>query len=228
MLEYPKIHTIYKRDMETKGNPIIVGQYTFPEFEYLEKNRWVYTEKVDGTNIRIGLNGASNNMLFAGRTDNAQTPTFLLTKLQELFPNADKFIEVFGDDAHDVVLFGEGYGARIQKGGGNYIPDGVGFVLFDVLVGEWWLKREDVEDVAQKLGLDVVPIIGEGDLREATARCMAGFKSKWGDFIAEGMVLRPATELRTRSGHRIITKLKYKDFIHQPVESQSVHAENVA
>lgn len=221
MIEYPKINTIYKRNMEAKGNPIIVGEFSMDEFAYLERNAWVWTEKVDGTNIRIGLNGTGNNMLFAGRTDNAQTPTFLLAKLQELFPNADKFIEVFGDAAHETILFGEGYGARIQKGGGNYIKDGVGFILFDVLVGEWWLKREDVEDIAAKLSLDVVPIIGEGDLLEATGRCMAGFKSKWGDFIAEGMVLRPKTELRTRSGHRIITKLKWRDFIHQPLEVES-------
>jgi hypothetical protein len=42
--------------------------------------------------------------------------------------------------------------------------------------------------------------------------CEEGFKSHWGDFIAEGIVARPKVELKTRAGHRIITKLKYKDF----------------
>ena len=41
-----------------------------------------------------------------------------------------------------------------------------------------------------------------------------GFKSQWGDFMAEGIVARPAQELRTRDGHRIITKIKHKDFAH--------------
>jgi hypothetical protein len=40
-----------------------------------------------------------------------------------------------------------------------------------------------------------------------------GFKSQWGDFIAEGIVARPVVELKSRNGDRIITKIKYKDFI---------------
>lgn len=39
-----------------------------------------------------------------------------------------------------------------------------------------------------------------------------GFKSQWGDFIAEGIVARPMTELKNRNGSRIITKIKHKDF----------------
>jgi hypothetical protein len=39
-----------------------------------------------------------------------------------------------------------------------------------------------------------------------------GVKSWWGDFDAEGIVARPQVELFTRAGHRIITKLKCKDF----------------
>jgi len=86
------------------------------------------------------------------------------------------------------------------------------FVLFDVKVGDWWLQRADVEGVASKLGIDVVPVIGTGTLHEMVAVCSQSFASAWGDFTAEGIVARPVTELRTRSGQRVITKLKYKDF----------------
>ena len=110
------------------------------------------------------------------------------------------------------MLFGEGYGARIQKGGGNYISDHTDFVLFDVRVGNWWLNRCDVESVAKRLGLRVVPVIGEGTLCDMVELTREGFKSTWGDFQAEGVVARPATELCTRGGHRIITKIKCKDF----------------
>lgn len=41
-----------------------------------------------------------------------------------------------------------------------------------------------------------------------------GFMSQWGEFIAEGIVARPKVELQTKAGSRIITKVKYKDFIH--------------
>jgi len=48
--------------------------------------------------------------------------------------------------------------------------------------------------------------------------CRAGLVSKWGDFEAEGIVARPAVELKTRAGERIITKLKTRDF-HANIES---------
>lgn len=74
------------------------------------------------------------------------------------------------------------------------------------------MQRADVEDVAQKLGLDVVPVIGEGTLHEAVCRAKSGIRSAWGDFEAEGIVARPKTELNTRSGHRLIAKIKCRDF----------------
>lgn len=176
---------------------------------------------VHNTNIRVmykGNEAFGDDLTFGGKTDNAQIPAQLVNKLNELF-TIDQFRDIFPATLVDLIetspsvcLYGEGYGAKIQKGGGNYIPDGVNFVLFDVKVGDWWLKREDVEDIANKLAISVVPIIGEGTLDELARRCEEGFNSQWGDFIAEGIVARPKVELRDRAGHRIITKLKYKDF----------------
>lgn len=85
-------------------------------------------------------------------------------------------------------------------------------MLFDVKVGDWWLRRSSIEEIATKFGLDVVPIIGEGTLPQMVEMCRAGFSSAWGDFPAEGIVARPAVELLTRNRERLITKLKAKDF----------------
>lgn len=210
MREYHKIQTIFKRN--EANHKIIEGDYSMPEFEYLKDNQWVFTEKVDGTNVRVMWDGKS--VVFGGKTDDAQMPVFLLYKLQELFEGTAKkqlFKEKFGEEG-GVCLYGEGYGAKIQKGGGNYISDGVSFVLFDVKIGDWWLKREDIEDIANYFGIKIVPIIGEGTLSEAVEKTRQGFNSQWGDFIAEGIVLRPKTELKNRKGERIITKIKHKDF----------------
>jgi len=211
MKQYHKIQTIYKRDMNN-GGKIIEDKFSLPEFEYLKNNKWIATEKVDGTNIRIIWNG--ENVMFGGKTDNASIPVFLLYKLQELFEGTAKkklFTEKFGTEGN-VCLYGEGYGARIQKGGGNYIPNGVNFVLFDVKIGEWWLQRKDVEEIAGYFGLELVPILGEMTLSEAVEKVKKGFNSQWGDFIAEGLVLKPKIELFNREGERILTKIKYKDF----------------
>lgn len=207
MSEYHKIQTLYKRDMASKRKTLLEGQWTLPEFEYLADNRWVFSEKVDGTNIRVTCQGG--NLTFDGRSDYAQIPVPLIKRLHERFlPLAARLAEVFDAGA---VLYGEGYGAKIQGGGGKYRPD-PDFVLFDVRVGEWWLQRADVEDVAAKLGLDVVPVIGEGTLHDAVSIAKAGLTSRWGDFQAEGIVARPKTELRTRRGDRLIAKIKCRDF----------------
>ena len=158
MSEYHKIQTIFKRDMASKRKTLMEGDWTLPEFEYLAGNAWTFTEKVDGTNIRVIFKDGA--IALGGRTEDAEIPAPLVSRLNERFlPLAQRLGEVFTDGA--AVLYGEGYGAKIQKGGGNYRAD-QDFVLFDVRVGPWWLQRADVEDVAQKLGLDVVPVIGEG------------------------------------------------------------------
>ncbi|KKM86052.1 hypothetical protein LCGC14_1282820 [marine sediment metagenome] len=207
MYPYHKITTVYKRD-PTNNYKTLLDEFAHPEFDYLKSNNWVFTEKVDGTNIRVMYD--AEGIRFGGKTDKAQIPPFLESKLQEVF-TLENVQNAFDYDT-GVCLYGEGFGARIQKGGGNYISDGVDFCLFDVKVGEMFLERENVEDVAEKLGLQITPIIGQGNLYTAVEQTRNGFMSRWGDFQAEGMVMRPEVELLNRRGNRIITKIKHKDF----------------
>jgi ATP-dependent RNA circularization protein (DNA/RNA ligase family) len=206
---YHKIPGLYMRE-ESKPFNLIEGVYREPELELLKDIEWTFTEKVDGTNIRVIWDG--HNVVFGGRTENAQIPSHLVTKLNELFMGTrveQVFEQVFGES--EAILFGESYGAKIQKGGGNY-SETQEFVLFDVKVGEWYLKREDVEDVAEKFSLKVVPIVAKGNLQTGVDLVKAGLKSQWGDFIAEGLVAKPTTDLFNRKGERILTKIKTEDF----------------
>lgn len=207
MEEYYKIQTVFKRDPENRYKTLLHGDYSIPEFEFLKDNEWVFTEKVDGTNIRVIY--ATDGIEFRGKTDRAQLPSELIKRLNERFlPQLKTFESGFSDGG--VCLYGEGYGLKIQAGG-KYRQD-QDFVLFDVKIGGWWLQRKDVEDIAVQFGLDVVPIIGSGTLLDMVKKTQVGFNSIWGEFKAEGIVARPATELRTRSGSRLITKIKHKDF----------------
>ena len=226
MPTYHKIQTLFKRHQSGKNKgKMIKGDWTTPELEYLAGNEWEFTEKVDGTNIRIGYYHSYHGyprVAFAGRSDNAVIPNPLMEHLEatftpELFNNAD---------LPECVLFGEGYGPKIQNGG-NYRSD-VSFVLFDVYVDGWWLKRKDVDDVAEKLNIDSVPVIGYGTLQDAIDIVETGItfnkgggiekwgngglQSQWGNFEAEGIVARPKVHLTDRSGSRIITKIKAVDF----------------
>jgi len=209
MNKYPKIKTVFLRDPDTKYKTLLWGQYALPEFEYLKNNIWVFTEKIDGTNVRVMWDCEAGTLQFGGRTDDAQMPTFLYSKLQTMFP-IKKFQSAYPDIS--MTIYGEGFGARIQKGGGNYIPDGVSVIAFDVLIGDTWLERDNVEDIAGVLCIDVVPIVGMGILNAGIDLVGDGLLSKFGSFPAEGLVMRPQVELLNRGGGRIITKIKHKDF----------------
>lgn len=211
MKEYHKIQTMFKRDMANKGK-IIIGNWSLPEFEYLKDNKWVFTEKVDGTNIRVMFDGSE--IRYNGKTDNAQLPGDLIEKLHKMFDcQLNLFKETFpakeGQETK-VCFYGEGYGGSIQKGT-KYSKD-KDFVMFDILIGDMWLQRKDVEEIAFKFGVKIVPIVGEGTLEQGIELVKNGFNSQWGEFVAEGIVARPAVEMKTRRGGRMITKIKYCDF----------------
>lgn len=213
MQKYHKIQTMFKRDPETNYKTILLGEWARPEFRHLQDLSWEWTEKIDGTNIRVIWNTPSEvtpgSLEFRGKSDNAQIPPFLSEKLKEMFPE-EKFYELYPD--MPMCIYGEGYGAKIQKGGGNYIPDGVSFIAFDVCIGETWLERKNVADIADKLNIDIVPIVSYGPLVSAALYAQDGFESSIGSAQAEGLVLRPSVGLLDRMGHRIITKIKHKDF----------------
>ena len=212
MQEYHKIQSIFKRDPDNNFKTFIDGDWSLPEFEYLADNSWAGTEKVDGTNIRViyEANGFENTVIFKGKTEKAQIPPFLLIKLAELFP-VEHFIE---NELPSLCLYGEGYGAKIQKAGGNYIPDGVCFVLFDVMINGIWLERENIEDIGKRLHIKVVPVVFIHTLINAIELIKSKtLVSSWNpSVLAEGLVLKPECELKDRLGNRIITKIKHKDF----------------
>ena len=210
MKEYHKVQTVFLRNPADNFKTLLEGDWSSPELEVLKDIEWIWTEKIDGTNIRIMWDGQT--VRFGGRSNKAEIPLFLFASLQEIFTN-EKMKEVFLETA-DICLYGEGYGARIQKGG-NYIPDGTSFILFDCKINDWWLMRDSLEDLAEKFSINIVPVIGRGPLLDAVEYCRAGFKSTMAynkNYDAEGLVMKPPVELYNRGGKRIVTKIKYKDF----------------
>ena len=204
---------MFKRDPEKKYKTILLAQWARPEFRYLKSLTWEWAEKIDGTNIRViwtaPSDATSGSLEFRGKSDNAQIPPFLFDKLKELFTE-EKFHALYPDMS--MCIYGEGYGAKIQKGGGNYIPDGVSFIAFDICIGGIWLERKDVDEITDNLNVDIAPVVGYGPLMEAAHYAQEGFRSSIGSAQAEGLVIRPPVGLLDRSGRRIITKIKHKDF----------------
>lgn len=214
-MEYQKINTIYMRDM---NNIIIPGLYSKPEFKYLENTKFEATEKIDGTNTRIEIEYTAADtwsIEYKGRTDAADLPKHLVNKLDQYFKELNlPDIFKFKKPCH-ITIFGEGYGDKIQKYGARYLSTGADFILFDVKIDEWWLSRKNCEDIANKLGVKIVPFIGFFSLPEAADYVKKGFKSLIAEdqeLDAEGLVLKTPDGLLFRSGERIVAKVKSRDF----------------
>lgn len=205
---YPKIKNIFKYSEDGK---YLYGKYSMPVFEYLRNNEWILEEKIDGTNTRVIFDG--ENIYFKGRRENSQLPAPLLNKLKEIFNESkkDTFKVLFGDESI-VTLYGEGVGPKIQKRGKYYFNGEYNFVLFDVLIGNTFLSRDDVLMIAFALGISKAPVITKGTLDMAVELAKKGFKSAFGNVEAEGIVARPVIELRTNYGERIIAKIRTEDF----------------
>lgn len=211
MNEYTKIETIFERDMEGTKK-LIEGKFRNETVEFLKDNQWICTEKIDGTNIGIVWDG--HKVSYQGRTERAQIPAHLMNKLIEMFggeTNEELFEQKFGET--QVILFGEGYGAKIQKGGGNYRSD-VSFILFDAYLPKQnlWLKRDALEDIARTFGIDVVPVVLTGTLHEAVDFVKQKPKSTIGVTDMEGLVCKPVVDMLDHMGRRVIVKVKVRDF----------------
>lgn len=213
MYTYTKIETPFKRDTDGTKK-LIEGDFRNDAVAYLSNNQWYFCEKVNGANTGIYWDGHKVN--YQGRTERAQIPAHLTNKLIEIFGTNEAeelFEQMFGEK--EVVLFGEGYGAKIQKGGGNYIPDGCDFILFDVYIpsSDTWLLWNDIISIADAFNIKHVPLIMTGTIQEA----IDFVKTKPVSHInpnheMEGLVGKPLVDLYDRNHKRVMVKIKVRDF----------------
>lgn len=207
MIEYPKIETLFERD----GNFVVTDTIKDPRYAMLANCKWVFTEKIDGTNIRIIY--SNGEFVIKGRTDNADIPkelhstiTNMLVKRKHLFDS------MFANKT--VTIYGEGYGAKIQKGG-DYSPQQK-FIAFDVMIENTWCEYDTFKSICDTLEIDRVPELNIiQTIKQAVEYVKRGFRSNIGTAMAEGVVGKLQYNLYDNRGKRIVIKLKTKDFKHK-------------
>lgn len=210
--EYGKITTLLERD----ENTFKVIDKKIAREEFLIPQTWHVEEKLHGTNIRLIWDGS--NVTVRGRTDEGQVHSALTENL--INSTRDAF------DLHftgvPVTVYGEGIGPKIQKGSGNYNTE-MTIVVFDVMIGSYWLEPDNVTDVANKLGLQRAPILfTDADLDDIIHLVKKGFNSKIAEqntgakYGSEGIIAKTVPGLFNRQGHRLMFKLKTQDFAKVP------------
>lgn len=210
LIKYPKIETVFERDVDG-SKKLIDGKYRSETVEYLKDNQWYFTEKIDGTNIGIVWDG--HRVSLQGRTERASIPAELVNELSNIFISneaEEMFEQKFGEQP--VILYGEGYGGKIQNG--KMYRNDHSFILFDVYLPnkDLWLKRDSIENIAKSFGIDAVPIVMEGTIDQAVDFVKSSPPSTIGNAKMEGVVGKPYVDMIDRNGKRVIVKIKVCDF----------------
>jgi hypothetical protein len=204
MKEYQKIESIYRFDNNIKK---FVKEYYNPIVEYLKDNKWVGTEKIDGTNIRIFWNG--KGFEFGGRTEQAEIPKAITKILENIFNYEMEIVfeQKFGDK--EVYLFCEGYGGKIQ---GKIYDCEESIIGFDIMIDNIYLDKEVSKSIFKELNIEFVEQIKFNNLEEAIEYVKNTEKSiKYPNNSLEGLVVYPIKRIYDHMGNRIIVKIKRKD-----------------
>lgn len=211
MTEYQKIETLYKFDNTTKT---YTGEFYNQYVEYLRNNRWLTSEKVNGTNVSVQFD--SHRIEFHGRTERADLPKEVIEILTEKFGDSEvEFEQLFcGKPA---VLYMECYGGKIQGGAYGGKERLVGF---DVTVNGQYLDKRCIGEIFAKFGVDCVEFKEVENLdvainevkswAENPKRGISPYCEK-GTTVKEGLVCVPSVRIYDNRGKRIIVKIKTED-----------------
>jgi len=211
---YPKTDNLFSRNPDTKK---CIPQIRRAEFAVV--NRWRVTEKIDGMNIRIALL-PDGRVFVGGRTDKAQLPPKLVEYIRDTLdpdPMLSWRSEMFPDAP--VVIYGEGYGAGIQKGGA-YASE-PRFCGFDAMVGGKMLPWSDATELIRRTNLETAPDLGVKSLADTMRSTLGGRLSMIAASaddppVSEGVIAVAEPQLYTRFGERVKFKLKWKDVRDSP------------
>ena len=211
MKYYHKIENIFNRNMDG-SKKLIIGDFRNETVKFLKDAEWICTEKIDGTNIGVVWDG--HKVSYIGRTERSDIPKKLIASLDAQFQGNEVetiFEQLFGEK--QAILFGEGFGGRIQKG--SHYSEDEDFILFDVYFPESdvYAKREFVSGVAYALNIKIVPIVFRGGLMGAVNYVVQKPLSAFSNNVMEGVVARPLVELKDNQGKRIIVKIKVQDYV---------------
>ena len=226
-MKFPKINTLWKRDMTrtVKRKGVIIPRL-YSEEAFRTIKFWNVSEKIDGENTRIHIDFNPNNELpphvsIYSRNDtdtpeiNEDLLSYIRTHLTE-----DALKRAFtkgsfstGECPRHVMIFGEGFGLGIRSGG-NY-KDSPELIVFDIVIDDWFLEHKNVADISKKLDLESVPILS---LNRSVEEIVDYVKEQPYSLVAnkphrmEGIVATSSPLLLTRKGYPLRFKLKTKDF----------------
>ena len=179
----------------------LFGEYTdvenlrnFPSV-FMAGEEVVVTEKIHGTNCRIGLiegEWMAGSMSVRRVRPERLTDSIYWQPME--MPGVQTLLESLGQSARQAILFGEIFGSRVQNL--NYGQIGVlGFRAFDLLVEGKYLDTDLFLAACAEFGVPTVPVLYRGPYALETVKALSeGATTLEADHIREGVVVRPFRE----------------------------------
>lgn len=181
----------------------------------------VVTEKIHGTNCRIGI--VEGELMAGSRALRRKSPAngrldanlywfpYTLESVQNLLKHLSE-----GEENKQVVLFGEVFGSRVQSF--TYgVKDKLSFRAFDLMVDGKYLDWEQFRDLCNAHGVPFVPLIAEGtyslDFVRKLSEGATLVPGAEGANIREGVVVKPLHERTDPRVGRVILKYVSNEYL---------------
>lgn len=166
----------------------------FPDL-FEEGEAVVVTEKIHGTNCRVGL--VEGEWMAGSMEVRRKRPERLDGSIYWFpltVPGVEAMLKALGGRYRQAVLFGEVYGSKIQSL--HYGCKGtLGFRAFDLLLDGKYAETDDFLTLCGEFGVETVPLLWRGPFSLAQIRSLSeGSTTLDEDHIREGVVVKPVQE----------------------------------
>jgi RNA ligase (TIGR02306 family) len=180
------------------------------------------TEKIHGTNSRVGLIREGDEWTFVAGSHRVQRKkpeegqrSIYWEPLEK--ENVLNLLSHLCDEQHNVVVFGEIFGPGVQDM--DYGREGHDYAVFDITVDGRYLDWHELDEVCSYYGVPTVPLLYHGPFsKEMLAQCtdgcsLVGYHN--GSFKGrEGCVVTPLKETYyAPTGGRLILKSLSADYL---------------
>jgi len=155
----------------------------------------IITEKIHGTNFRVGIIDGKFCVGTHKTVRNAEESDDIYCEISRSFNIKDileNFVIKTDIEGKDIILYGEIYGGRIQKGFG-YGEKKPSVRFFDLKVDGRFIEYDFLEMSLREMELPIVPLLYRGPYSKQVLSLASG-KDFSGNHIREGIVIKPLKE----------------------------------
>ena len=214
---YPPVSPLFQLDYQGK---YIETAYTNRVFEKLINYEWLLTEKLDGFHVSIIYDGRADDIsIFSKYPNRDSVPNEIVVYIQRIFnkKNINKIRHIYGID-YRLYMYGIFCGGRYSERVDYRISPKL--FVFDVAIKhrdaiETWLDWNDIELIAEILGIRTVPQLGLADIPTIVDFVKNGFQSYITDdnsVSALGVVAKTEPLMLDKYAKRIMFELETEKF----------------